>query len=88
MKPGVIRVPIEEIGNESWAHLGSLAERHEFCAEKVDLRGENFPILGNHRVRRFSVKKSVYWKVPQGVPVDISQIQAATPARRNLPNLR
>lgn len=86
MRPGFIRVPISTVANEDWAHLSALAERHEICAEDIKIKNSQHSFTGGHRVRLLIAKKSVYWKIPQGISVDISQVppqsQPPEPPRR------
>jgi hypothetical protein len=86
MRPGFIRVPINNVNNEDWAYLSALSERHEFCAEEFRLKTEHYSFAGQHRVRLYTAKKNVHWKIPQGVSVDISQVPPANqPLPRRLP---
>jgi hypothetical protein len=78
----IIQVPIRIINNIRWGQLSVFGERHEFCGEKFELRDSNFSFAGGHRVRIFSAKKNVHWKIPEGIQLDISQVQTSQPPRR------
>jgi hypothetical protein len=86
MRPGRINCPITTVGNEDWACLSALAETHEFCAENFRLKNESYPFAGQHRVRLYSARKNVHWKIPKEVSVDISEVApAGQPPLRRLP---
>jgi len=80
----LISFPISRVQNQDWAHLGAYGDRHEFCAEEFRLKEQQFSFAGGHRVRLYTAKKNVHWKIPQGVPLDISQVPPAeqAPLRR------
>jgi hypothetical protein len=77
--PDRVRVPVKTIGTERWGQLCLLAEQHFICAEKVKLKDDNFSFAGQHRVRLYSFKKNVNWKIPEGIALDIAEV---APARR------
>jgi hypothetical protein len=81
-----ITIPVKTINGESWGQLNVLAETHEFCGEKVKRKDENYTLSGGHRVRLYSFKKNVHWKIPAGVPLDIEQVPPASapPSPRRL----
>lgn len=80
-----ISFPVKTVQNEDWAHIGVYGERHEFCAEDFRLRDNNFSFADGHRVRVYSAKKNVHWKIPPGIPLDISQVPEAQSPPRRLP---
>jgi hypothetical protein len=57
-------------------------QQHMICAEDVRLKTESFSFAGQHRVRLYSFKKNVHWKIPDGIPLDIAGVAPATPPRR------
>jgi hypothetical protein len=77
-----VRVPVKVVGGERWGQLCVLGDHHIICGEKVQLTEQNFSFAGGHRVRLYSFKKNVNWKIPASVPLDIAAIPAATAAPR------
>jgi hypothetical protein len=77
-----VQVPVKEIVGARWGQLNALADKHEICAEEVRLKQENFSLAGGHRVRLYTFKKNVHWKIPDGVELDISGVAAEPTVRR------
>jgi hypothetical protein len=77
-----VRVPIKEWDGCKWGQLNLLAHAHEICGEVVKKKEENYTFAGQHRVRLYTFKKNVHWKIPIGVNLDISQVAQAQPPRR------
>lgn len=77
MRRGRINCPIVTVNNADWACLATFAERHEFCAEVFREKNEQFSFADGHRVRVYSAKKNVHWKLPQGINMDISEVPVA-----------
>jgi len=78
-----ISIPVKTVGTERWGQLSMLGDHHLICAETVKLKDENYSFAGQHRVRLYSFKKNVHWKVPAGVPLDVTAVApAAGPPRR------
>lgn len=73
-------------GSTRWGALAFLAEQHEICGETVRMKEEGHSLFGQHRVRLYTFKKNVYWKIPAGVEVDISNVNPASGPPRRLPN--
>lgn len=82
-KPTHVRVPLKEWDGHKWAQLNLLALTHEICGETVKMKDGAYSFAGGHRVRLYSFKKNVHWKVPEGVSLDISGVEpGAAPRRR------
>jgi hypothetical protein len=77
-----IFVPLKTVGTDRWGQLSVLGDHHLICGEDVKLKDQNFSFAGGHRVRLYSFKKNVHWKIPPGVPIDISSVAPANPPRR------
>ena len=77
-----VRVPLKAVGTERWGQLSALGDHHLICGEDVKLKDPNFSFAGGHRVRLYSFKKNVHWKIPAGVPVDIAAVAPANAPRR------
>jgi hypothetical protein len=77
-----IRVPVKIVGTERWGQLNLLGDAHLICGETVKLKDENFSFAGQHRVRLYSFKKNVHWKIPEGIPLDVADVAPATAAPR------
>jgi hypothetical protein len=78
-----LTVSLKSYQGERWADLNSFGLTHEFCGEVVKMKDEKFSFLGGHRVRLYSFKKNVHWRIPSGIEVDISDVPAlAAPAGR------
>ena len=75
-----VRVPIRVIDGVRWGHLSALAENHVVCGESVNLKNEKFSFAGGHRIRFY---KNVHWKIPDGIPLDISSVTPASAPRRH-----
>lgn len=83
--PDSVRVPVRLIGNERWGQLSLLADHHLICAEKVQEKDHNYTFAGQHRVRLFSFKKNVHWKIPEGIQLDVAGVTPAqAPPRRQV----
>jgi hypothetical protein len=82
-----IPVPIKVVNKERWGYLGTWCERHEFIAEKIDIKNQQFSFAGQHRLRLCVAKKSVHWKIPSEYKpqaVDISGVPPAAAAPRRI----
>jgi hypothetical protein len=78
-----IKIPIKIVGTERWGQLSVFGDSHLICGEAVKLKEQNFSFAGGHRVRLFSFKKNVHWKIPTGIALDIAGVApAVAPARR------
>jgi hypothetical protein len=78
-----VRVPVKLIDGVRWGALSLLADNHLICGETVKMKQENFTIAGQHRVRLYSFKKNVHWKIPDGVSLDVAEVPPATAPRRH-----
>lgn len=76
-----VRVPIRIVGGERWGHLSALGDAHSICGETVHIK-ENYSFAANHRVRLYTFKKNVHWKIPPGISLDIAGVSPANPPRR------
>ena len=72
--------PVKKVGTEEWLDLTAYGVSHEFVGETVKCKNENYSFGGNHRVRQYYFKKSVHWKVVQGLEVDISAVAVSETA--------
>jgi hypothetical protein len=80
-----VRVPVRLIGNERWGQLSLLGDHHLICAEKVQVKDQNYTFAGQHRVRLYSFKKNVHWKIPEGIELDVAGVAPAqAPPRRQV----
>jgi hypothetical protein len=70
------------VGTERWGQLSAFGDAHLICGETVKLRDEKFSFAGQHRVRLYSFKKNVHWKIPDGIPLDIAAVPPAASAPR------
>ncbi len=77
-----IRVPVKTIGSDRWGQLNVFGEHHLICAEKVTVREQNYTFAGQHRVRLYSFKKNVHWKIPEGIQLDVAGVTPAQPPPR------
>lgn len=74
-----ITVTLKTVGKEKWADLNVLGLSHEFCGEQVRCINEQFSFAGGHRVRLYSFRKNVHWRITTGFKVDISEVTPAQP---------
>jgi hypothetical protein len=79
-----VSIPVKIVGNERWGQLCVLGDEHLICAERVRIKDEHFTFAGQHRVRLYSFKKNVNWKIPIGVSLDVAEVLPATPPRREI----
>lgn len=77
-----LRVPITKWDKASWGALNYFGNTHVICAERLMRGDENYTFAGGHRVRLFTVRNNVHWKIPEGIQLDISSVPSANPARR------
>lgn len=73
MKRFDLRIPVKEVNGERWGDLSSYALAHQFCGERVDKKAD-ISFAGGHRVRLYSFKKNVHWKIPTGQELNISDV--------------
>jgi hypothetical protein len=77
-----VRVPVKIVGTERWGQLSLLGDAHLICGETVQLKDSNFSFAGVHRVRLYSFKKNVHWKIPADISLDIAAVNPAPAPRR------
>jgi hypothetical protein len=77
-----IMVPVKKVNSQPWGQLSFFGNRHEFCGEEIRLRDQSFSFAGGHRVRLCVAKGNVHWRIPEGVQLDITQVELANPPRR------
>lgn len=83
--PETITVPVKTVGGDKWGQLNVFGEHHLICAEKVSIKEECYTFAGQHRVRLYSFKKNVHWKIPIGIQLDVAGVAPAkTPPRRQV----
>ena len=80
--PDYVRVPIKKVNSEKWGQLSLFGLNHQICGEKFALKDNSYTFAGQHRVRLYSVRKNVHWKIPEGTQLDIEGVVPATPPRR------
>jgi hypothetical protein len=78
-----VPVPVILRNNEKWGQLYLLADHHIICGEVVRQMSDT-SFENGHRVRRYSFKKSVNWKIPDGVQLDVADVAPANAPRRKL----
>jgi hypothetical protein len=78
-----VRVPTKVIDGTRWGELSLLAEHHLICGEDVREKNHNYTLAGQHRVRLYSFKKNVHWKIPEGIALDVARVPPADPPRRH-----
>lgn len=76
---GRVSVPTVEFGGSLWGDLSVFGKDHDFCATRAKAN-RDMSFIGGHRVRSFTFKQMVHWKIPTGVELDISEVDA--PRRR------
>lgn len=77
-----VSIPVKKVNGEDWAELNIFGNSHDFCGEKFKVKMENFSFSGGHRVRLYTIKNNVHWKIPAGVSLDIGAVAPATSPRR------
>lgn len=75
MKQEFVKIPTLRVNGTLWGNLSAFGTTHEICGTEVrDRRDLSFK--GGHRVRVRQFKKMVYWRVPDGTELDISEVNA------------
>lgn len=70
-----------------WGNLNYYGTQQIIAGEKITTKDENYSFVGGHRVRLYCIKNSVHWRIPQGIPLDVSAVPPANaPPQRRLPN--
>lgn len=77
-----ISVPVKVVNNEDWGDLQALSSQaHEICGYDVrQLKDMSF--AGQHRMRLYRFKGNVHWRIPSGVPYDVTDVQPGKAPRR------
>ena len=76
-----ITVPVKIVNNERWAQLNHFGTTHQICGD--DFRQKrDISFANGHRVRVFTVKSNVHWKIPDNVLLDIAEVAPANAPRR------
>jgi hypothetical protein len=81
-----IGVPVKVIDGVRWGQLNLIAESHLICGEIVREKNQSFTLAGQHRVRLYSFKKNVHWRIPDGISLDVTGVPPANPPRRHQQN--
>jgi hypothetical protein len=81
--PRSISVPIKIVQGAEWGELSSHGPSlsHQICGEIIH-KGSDVSFQGGHRVRSYTFKKNVHWRIPGGVELDISAAEPAEPPKR------
>jgi hypothetical protein len=74
-----VKVPIRTVNGAQWGDLSVFGKDHEICGTRVDHQ-RDISFLNQHRVRVVRFKQMVYWKIPQGTELDITDV--GNPRRR------
>ena len=82
--PEIIRIPVKVVNNEKWAQLNLFGNTHVICGERFKPKKENYTFAGGHRVRLFTVKNNVHWRIPSGIQLDIREVAPANQPRRQV----
>lgn len=78
-----ISVPVKIVDGKKWGQLSTFSLNHELCAEKFEKIDDKYSFAGGHRVRLYRLRKNVHWRIPEGIELDIADVDAkAQPKRR------
>ena len=61
---------------EKWGNLSVYAKNHDFVCTQPR-QGKDISFIDGHRVRTFTFKQMVHWKIPTGTELDISEVGSA-----------
>lgn len=70
-----LSVSLKVFGSHKWGDLNAFGLTHEIVGETVSMKDQNFTFIGGHRVRLYSFKKNVHWRIPMGTELDISEVK-------------
>ncbi len=79
-----VRVPVKEVRGQRWGALAYLSHNHEICGEEVRCIDSRYSFIGRHRVQLYKFRKNVFWRIPEGVSLDISKVAQTQAPRRQL----
>jgi len=86
--PDRVRVPVKLIDGARWGQLCLLADNHLICGEDVREKNHSYTFAGQHRVRLYSFRRMLHWKIPDGIELDVAEVApASTPPRRHINRL-
>lgn len=71
-----VKVPTVKFRNEEWGDLSVFGTRHDFVCTSHN-QGRDISFIDDHRVRTFTFKKMVHWKIPAGTELDITEVGQA-----------
>ena len=77
LRMGKVTVPTIKHDGHDWGQLNYFGHAHIFAGEKVSTKDEKYSFVGGHRVRLYSIKANVHWRIPAGINVDITAVQPA-----------
>jgi hypothetical protein len=83
-----ICIPVKIVGSDRWGQLSAFGNQHIISGERCDVKDQNYSFSGGHRVRLYSIKQNVHWKIPAGIQLDVSQVAPATLAAAKQPPRR
>jgi hypothetical protein len=83
-----LRVPVRVVNGEKWGALQYLlkggTETIYVVGEKVKMDDQNFSFADGHRVRKYSFKKNVHFKIASEMVLNIADVNPGNPPpRRN-----
>lgn len=81
-----VRIPVRIVGKQKWAMLTACGgPNHIIVGEKFACKDQQYSFADGHRVRLYSVKQNVHWKIPEGIDLDVSGVTpAGDPPRRKV----
>jgi hypothetical protein len=79
-----VSVPVKVVGGDRWGDLSVFGQNHEICGEVVR-QVNDYSFAGGHRVRLYKFRKSVHFRIVDGMVVDISALLPAAPPPRRKP---
>ena len=69
-----IKIRVIDHDGSQWAALSDFGKDHEIIGEAFRCVDQQYSFRGGHRVRLYKVKKQVFWKIPSGTSLDISDV--------------
>jgi hypothetical protein len=67
-------VPIIEHDGYRWGALAYFGKDQEFTGEDFKCVDQKYSFKGGHRVRIIRIRKQVYWRLPSGINLDITDV--------------
>jgi hypothetical protein len=77
--PDFLRLPLVDHDKLKWGALAYFGKDHEIACEDFKVINQRYSFRGGHRVRLVRLKKQVYWKIPLGTNLDISDVPIRRP---------